>query len=428
MSVRRLAEASVQPPAFAFNADFSEQVRAWIAKYPKGREQSAVIPLLMLAQEQEGWVSKAAIEHVADMLDMPYIRALEVATFYTQYQLKPVGTRAHVQVCGTTPCMLRGSEALMDVCRSKIHHEQFHTNDAGTLSWEEVECLGACVNAPMVMIFKDTFEDLTPERLGEIIDAFAAGKGASVPTAPQVDRIVSAPQSGMTALRDETAVLKSTRDEETRQVALAAEADAETVLAPPSNAGKPATDAVETNAALASPSPVKVSASAEKAASVEPPKHEAANANKASEAVEATDKQRSAQSSRSEPATAFKSPELSKPGAADTAGTAQATAAVPASKPTLDDPNRPAAIERPETPDDLKLISGIGPKIEGILHSLGIFTFAQIAGWKKEERDWVDGYLNFRGRIDRDEWVKQAAALASGGVDEYIRVFGKDPR
>ena len=113
------------------------------------------------------------------MLDMPYIRVLEVATFYTQFQLKPVGTRAHIQVCGTTPCMLRGSEALIDVCRSKIHHDQFHTNAEGTLSWEEVECLGACVNAPMVMIFKDTYEDLTPERLGEIIDAFDAGKGAA---------------------------------------------------------------------------------------------------------------------------------------------------------------------------------------------------------------------------------------------------------
>ena len=166
MSVRRLAEASVQPASFAFKRAHAAAVKQWIKKYPKGREQSAVIPLLMIAQEQEGWVTKPAIEHVADMLGMPYIRALEVATFYTQFQLKPVGTRAHVQVCGTTPCMLRGSGALMEVCRSKIHHDQFHTNAKGTLSWEEVECLGACVNAPMVMIFKDTFEDLTSERLG----------------------------------------------------------------------------------------------------------------------------------------------------------------------------------------------------------------------------------------------------------------------
>jgi NADH-quinone oxidoreductase subunit E len=422
MSVRRLAEPSVQPKSFAFTTDYSEQVKTWIGKYPKGREQSAVIPLLMLAQEQEGWVTKAAIEHVADMLRMPYIRALEVATFYTQFQLKPVGTRAHVQVCGTTPCMLRGSEALMDVCRSRIHHEQFHTNADGTLSWEEVECLGACVNAPMVMIFKDTYEDLTPERLGEIIEAFAAGDGASVPVGPQVARTVSAPQSGLTALRDEHAVLKSTRDEETRAAVAAARAAEGSLLVPPSDAAKPTTGAVETSAAITSPSPVKVPSEAEKATSVEPPKHDAANANKASEEVEKTDKQRSAAAPKAEPVTAYKSPELSKPDAAD-AGKRPA-----APKPSLDDPNRPAGMEKPDAPDDLKLISGIGPKIQGVLHSLGIFTFAQVASWKQEERDWVDGYLNFKGRIDRDDWVKQAAALASGGVAEYIRVFGKDPR
>ncbi len=122
MSVRRLAEPALQPAAFAFSKAKAAEVKTWIAKYPEGREQSAVIPLLMLAQEQEGWVTRAAIEHIADKLGMPYIRVLEVATFYTQFQLKPVGTRAHVQVCGTTPCMLRGSEELMDVCRSKIHH------------------------------------------------------------------------------------------------------------------------------------------------------------------------------------------------------------------------------------------------------------------------------------------------------------------
>ncbi|TIT11791.1 MAG: NADH-quinone oxidoreductase subunit NuoE, partial [Mesorhizobium sp.] len=200
MSVRRLAEASLQPASFAFNRANAAAAKQWIKKYPKGREQSAIIPLLMLAQEQEGWVTKAAIETISDMLGMPYIRGLEVATFYTQYQLNPVGTRAHIQVCGTTPCMLRGSEALMDVCRSKIHHDQFHTNDKGTLSWEEVECLGACVNAPMVMIFKDTFEDLTPERLAEIIDLYDAGKGASVTPGPQNGRITSEPITGLTTL------------------------------------------------------------------------------------------------------------------------------------------------------------------------------------------------------------------------------------
>ncbi|RUW43647.1 NADH-quinone oxidoreductase subunit NuoE, partial [Mesorhizobium sp. M8A.F.Ca.ET.021.01.1.1] len=231
MSVRRLAEASVQPASFAFNKANAAAAKQWIKKYPKGREQSAIIPLLMIAQEQEGWVTKAAIETISDMLGMPRIRGLEVATFYTQYQLNPVGTRAHIQVCGTTPCMLRGSEALMDVCRSKIHHDQFHTNDKGTLSWEEVECLGACVNAPMVMVFKDTFEDLTPERLAEIIDLYDAGKGASVAPGPQNGRTGSEPASGLTTLKSEKAILKSTRDREAREAAKAAKAAPGAIIA-----------------------------------------------------------------------------------------------------------------------------------------------------------------------------------------------------
>ena len=294
MSVRRLAEPAVQPAAFAFRGDKLAEVDRWIAKYPKGREQSAIIPLLMLAQEQEGWVTKAAIEVIADMLGMPYIRALEVATFYTQFQLKPVGTRAHIQVCGTTPCMLRGAEALMDVCRDRIHHEQFHRNEAGTLSWEEVECLGACVNAPMVMIFKDTYEDLTPERLAEIIDAFEAGNGASVPTGPQVGRTFSAPISGLTSLRDEKPLLKVNRDKEARAAARAAKAaEAAPAAAPaPSQAGRPKTDTIETSPAIKSPSPTKVPPAAEKAASVKATPHSERQANKAEPSVEKTVKQR----------------------------------------------------------------------------------------------------------------------------------------
>ncbi|MER9631530.1 MULTISPECIES: NADH-quinone oxidoreductase subunit NuoE [unclassified Mesorhizobium] len=324
MSVRRLAEASLQPASFAFNRANAAAAKQWIKKYPKGREQSAIIPLLMLAQEQEGWVTKAAIETISDMLDMPYIRGLEVATFYTQYQLNPVGTRAHIQVCGTTPCMLRGSEALMDVCRSKIHHDQFHTNDKGTLSWEEVECLGACVNAPMVMIFKDTYEDLTPERLAEIIDLYDAGKGASVTPGPQNGRITSEPASGLTTLKSEKAILKATRDRETR-AATKATKDAEPAAAvaasvpptapaapapvAPSNASKPKTDAVETNPALKSPSATKVAPAAERAASVAAPLHSAANANKAEPQVEDVSKQRKGPKNKAEPASAFKAPE-----------------------------------------------------------------------------------------------------------------------
>ncbi|MEZ5803024.1 MAG: NADH-quinone oxidoreductase subunit E [Rhizobiaceae bacterium] len=422
MSVRRLAEPAVQPAAFAFTGKMVDEVQRWIAKYPKGREQSAIIPLLMLAQEQEGWVTRAAIESIADMLGMPYIRALEVATFYTQFQLHPVGTKAHVQVCGTTPCMLRGAEDLISLCKSKIHPEPFHTNADGTLSWEEVECLGACVNAPMVMIFKDTYEDLTPERLAEIIDAFEAGKGADVPVGPQNGRSLSAPISGLTSLRDEKAVLKSTRDREAKAAAAAEAAKpAEGASVPPSKAAKPTTYAAETNGTLKSPSPVKVDAKVETAASVKPPAHNAAKANRTEPAVEEVSKQRIAAKSQGEPA-AFVSPEALKGEPVGATGKKVKT-----EKPSLDDKSRPAGIERPAKPDDLQLISGVGPKIEGTLHSLGIFTFAQIAAWKKAEREWVDGYLNFRGRIEREDWVKQAKALAKGGVDEYVRVFGKKP-
>ena len=209
MSVRRLANEAIQPSTFSFNEENLKWAKKTIAKYPEGRQRSAVIPLLMRAQEQEGWVTRAAIEYVADMLSMAYIRVLEIATFYTQFQLKPVGTKAHVQVCGTTPCMLRGAGELIKVCKNKINEAPFTTNKDGTMSWEEVECLGACANAPMVMIFKDTYEDLTPERLEEIIDAFEAGKGDTVPVGPQNGRKTSEPITGLTSLTD--SIAKTTR-------------------------------------------------------------------------------------------------------------------------------------------------------------------------------------------------------------------------
>jgi len=249
MSVRRLADDSVQPPSFAFSKENAAWAKATIKKYPKGREQSAIIPLMMRAQEQEGWVSKAAIESISDMLGMAYIRGLEVATFYTQFQLQPVGTRAHIQVCGTTPCMLRGAEDLISVCKSKIHPDAHHLNADGTLSWEEVECLGACVNAPMVAIFKDTYEDLTPRQLEYIIERFEAGKPGDVKTGTQIDRIFSAPFGGLTSLNEPTSELKP----KTPRAKPKASAAAEGTDTPPSNAAKPNTDTIETNPAIKTP-------------------------------------------------------------------------------------------------------------------------------------------------------------------------------
>jgi NADH-quinone oxidoreductase subunit E len=200
MSVRRLAADAIQPAAFAFSAENQKWAEQVIARYPAGRQQSAVIPILWRAQEQEGWVTRAAIEAVATMLGMPYIRVLEVATFYTQFQLKPVGTRAHIQVCGTTPCMLRGAGDLIEVCQHKIAHDPLDISADGKLSWEESECLGACVNAPMIMVGNDTYEDLSVERFEEIVETFRAGKGDSIPVGTQIARVTSAAEGGATTL------------------------------------------------------------------------------------------------------------------------------------------------------------------------------------------------------------------------------------
>jgi len=203
MSVRRLAPKSLQPASFTFSEENLAWARQQIAKYPEGRQASAVIAILWRVQEQhEGWVSEAAIRAVADLLQMPYIRVLEVATFYTMFQLQPVGKKAHVQVCGTTPCRLRGAEDVIEVCQSRIHHDPFHISKDGDFSWEEVECLGACVNAPMVMIWKDTYEDLTRESFGQVLDGFASCH--PVKPGPQNGRQYSAPSGGPTTLKETT--------------------------------------------------------------------------------------------------------------------------------------------------------------------------------------------------------------------------------
>jgi len=201
MAPRRLAPPELQPRHFAFTAENLDWAKRQLAKYPEGRQASAVIPLLWRAQEQSGgWLPEAAIRYVADFLGMAHIRVLEVATFYTMFLLQPVGRKAHIQVCGTTPCMLRGAEELIKVCHRRIHHDPLQVSADGNFSWEEVECLGACVNAPMVLIWNDTYEDLTPERFEGILDDFAAGRAPK--PGPQVDRQFSAPVGGETTLID----------------------------------------------------------------------------------------------------------------------------------------------------------------------------------------------------------------------------------
>jgi NADH-quinone oxidoreductase subunit E len=202
MSVRRLDPVQPTTP-FKFNAENASWAKKTIAQYPNGKQASAVIALLWRAQEQnEGWVSRPAMEYVGEMLNMAFIRVYEIATFYTMFQLSPVGKKAHIQVCGTTPCMLRGSEELLSLCRKKIHPEPHHLNAEGSLSWEEVECLGACVNAPMVQVWKDTYEDLTPATLEKLIDDLQAGRPTK--PGPQIDRQQSMAFGGATSLTDKS--------------------------------------------------------------------------------------------------------------------------------------------------------------------------------------------------------------------------------
>ncbi|MDB5630115.1 MAG: NADH-quinone oxidoreductase, subunit [Tardiphaga sp.] len=263
MSVRRLAPKEVQPASFAFTAENLAWAQKQIAQYPDGRQASAVIAILWRAQEQMGgWVSEAAIRHVADMLAMPYIRALEVATFYTMFQLQPVGKKAHVQVCGTTPCMLRGAGDLIEVCKSRIHHDAFHLSADTDFSWEEVECLGACVNAPMVMIWKDTYEDLTADSLGKVLDGFAAGTPPK--PGPQHGRQFAAPAGGPTTLKDINALQKPADTPTTHGGGGAALQDADAKRAGESASRRdspapqaPAADATQADAPSGDPTPKK---------------------------------------------------------------------------------------------------------------------------------------------------------------------------
>lgn len=201
MAPRRLAAVEMQPKNFAFAAENLEWVKAELTKYPYGRQESAILALLWRAQAQAGgWLPEAAIRYVADFLGMAHIRALEVATFYTMFNLEPVG-RCHIQLCGTTPCVLRGAEDLKRTLREKVGKEQEVSAD-GKFSWIEVECLGACVNAPMLQINEDNYEDLNPEILARILDDLATGKTPK--PGPQIDRQFSAPVGGLTTLTEDS--------------------------------------------------------------------------------------------------------------------------------------------------------------------------------------------------------------------------------
>lgn len=367
-----------QPDTFAFTPANQAWAEAQITKYPEGRQASAIIPLLWRAQEQEGWLTRPAIEHISDMLGMAYIRGLEVASFYFMFQLQPVGSVAHIQICGTTSCMICGAEDLVAVCKDKIASKPHQISADGKFSWEEVECLGACANAPMAQIGKDYYEDLTTERLGEIIDEMAQGK-VPVP-GPQNGRYAAEPTSGLTSLQDY-------------------------------DAGKPKYNA---SAALASDIGDTIKRiDGSEVPLIAPWQGRVAGKNSADNATSTRPK--SAQSAGSKP--------VSPPKPTDPVqeNPAKTEANTPELKPVSAD-GKPEMLSaaRDGGPDDLKMIKGVGPKLEKLLHSMGVFHFDQVASWRAEEIAWVDENLEgFKGRVTRDEWVRQAEVLADGGTTEF---------
>ncbi|MEO0977255.1 MAG: NADH-quinone oxidoreductase subunit E [Pseudomonadota bacterium] len=396
MAVRRLA--AEQPDSFEFTQENLSWAKKLIDRYPAGRQASAVIPLLWRAQEQnDGWVSEPAIRCVAELLDMPNIRVLEVATFYTMFQLQPVGKKAHIQVCGTTPCQLRGSEDLIKVCKSRIAKHMHEISEDGLFSWEEVECLGACVNAPMVQIFKDTYEDLTPESFEKLIDDIAAGN--EVTPGPQNGRRFAMAEGGLTSLTELEDTTEGTLP--VAHVVDGAEKASHAFAGAPINSGgndydgvpTPAEDAVEkVRAAFAAKSEAKTEPVPAKKAE---PKAKTP-AKKEADAPKAAD---------------------SKPAAK------KAAAAVDDAKSDVVDEKAPETLSAPRDgkADDLKKLKGVGPKLEATLHELGFYHFDQVAKWGPAEVAWVDSRLKFKGRIERDGWIEQAKLLAAGEDTEFSK-------
>jgi len=355
-----------QPASFAFTPDNLAWAEAQITKYPEGRQASAIIPLLWRAQEQEGWLTRKAIETVAEMLGLAYMRALEVASFYFMFQLQPVGSVAHIQVCGTTSCMICGAEDLVAVCKEKIAAAPHEVSADGKFSWEEVECLGSCSNAPMAQIGKDYYEDLTAAKMGELIEAL--GRGEVPLPGPQNGRYAAEPLKGLTTLTE----MDSGKHQYNASVQLAHDIG-DTVkridgtevplLAPWQGSGKSA----KKPAAKKSAGKTATKPAAKKAATAKAP---------------------------------------AKPAAKATAPAKAASGSAAESKP------RTMAAPRKSGADDLKRISGVGPKLEGVLNEMGFWHFDQISKWGAGEIAWVDSRLKFKGRIERDGWIAQAAKMA----------------
>ncbi len=402
---------SEQPESFAFTPANQTWAEAQLTKFPEGRQASAVIPLLWRAQEQEGWVSKPAIEYIADMLDMAYIRVLEVTSFYFMFQMQPTGSVAHVQVCGTLSCMICGAEDLIAVCQDKIAAKPFTLSPDGKFTWEEVECLGACTNAPMAQIGKDYFEDLTAVGFAQMLDDLAAGK-AVVP-GPQNGRYAAEPKSGLTSLTEydsgkpqynASAQFATDIGDSVKRI----QGDEVPLLTP--WIGK---DGVVAGRAAASQPPKAPDAP-------KPAAKQAEDAKKAAPAPKAP-----APKAPAKKATAAKAPAKAAPAKPDAEPDAEKAAPVADVAEAAPEVLKEA---RGGLPDDLKLLKGVGPKLEQTLNGLGFFHFDQIAVWGDAEVAWVDSRLTFKGRIKRDGWIEQAAKLAVGDETDFAKKAKKDGR
>ena len=376
-----------QPASFRFTPANLDWAKGQITKYPEGRQASAIIPLLWRAQEQEGWLSRPAIEHVAGMLGMAYIRALEVATFYFMFQLAPVGSVAHVQICGTTSCMICGAEDLVAVCKQLIAATPHTLSHDGKFSWEEVECLGACANAPMAQIGKDYYEDLTPEILRDLIARFSMGDVA-VP-GPQNGRYAAEPKSGLTTLKDHEAGRRKYNASAQAAVDLS-----DTIKR------IDGTEVPLTTPWLGTPAAPK----AARGQAVEPKPSAGVPADTTGATV-----QEAKATSKGKPVSDGNAPNAT-PAATPEAKAAGQQGGI-----------RPVSLSSPKggKADDLKRIVGISAKLEALCQKLGFYHFDQIANWTPAEIAWVDENLEgFKGRVTRDKWVVQAGILAAGGTVE----------
>jgi NADH-quinone oxidoreductase subunit E len=386
----------VQPTSFAFTTANLAWAKGQISKYPEGRQASAIIPLLWRAQEQEGWLSRPAIEHIADMLGLAYIRALEVATFYFMFQLQPVGSVAHIQICGTTSCMICGAEELVAICKELVNPKAHALSADGKFSWEEVECMGACANAPMAQIGKDYYEDLTPAMLRDLIGRFSKGE-VPVP-GPQNGRYAAEPLSGLTSLKD----FESGRQQ--YNASAQAAFDLKDTVKRIDGTEVPLLTPWLGNTKAVSPA---------RGVAKEP----RPGAGLVADASGVTVQEASAKS-KGKPVADGDAPNAT-PAAVPIRVTKPKLAAAPApvAPPAVQGaPLQPKGLKsaRGGKPDDLKIIVGIGPKLEILCHSLGFFHFDQIANWTAAEIAWVDDNLaGFKGRVTRDKWVDQAKDLAT---------------